>query len=97
MLLVESANQNKRERILQVPLGILSRHDKFTTTLSLRGSRLSVQLNGRRIADTHLIPAPVPGDAMLEMIIYNRIRGTASADGIRMIYTPVFPTPNTTE
>jgi hypothetical protein len=88
-LIIETEKQGKKERLATITLS--SRKRSFATTLSLHGDELKVLMDGNLMIDTHSIPTSSSKQAMLEMMIYNKIRGTASADGIRLIFNPQTP------
>jgi hypothetical protein len=38
------------------------------------------------VVELHAIPEPASDKVLLELMAYNKIRGTASAEGIRLIF-----------
>ena len=78
----------QKTRLASADAATLEPGRPFSAAVSLHENVLRVTLNGNAVLEVRSIPSRGSEDAQIQLMAYNRIRGTAAAGGLRLILSP---------
>ncbi len=87
-ILIEQEHDGRRERLATLAVPPL-RHVPFRARLLLQGDRLQIDLDGQPLPACRLRAAPTSDHGIIKLMVYDKVRGAARLDTLRLLLTPL--------